>query len=348
MAGSQGKGPLWPELESGQPGPLYGLFGSEDFLVRQVVERFKASPAFTANPELNLERFNAEQTPPARVLESARTLPFLGSRRLVLVSQLQAWRAAQLAEFLEYIERPVETTCLVFYGSRLDGRSKFAKALGRSGQVHTMGRMYPGQLGPWLQSRAAWRDKRLLPEAEAFLQELSGLGLDALDSEIEKLALYTGRRREISWADAEAVVGQGRLYSIFDLTDAVAARDLPRALVACARLDSLGEPPVLVVAMIGRLYRQLLTARGLLSKGGSPAQVQKALRTPQKATATLLTRARAESQASLAAQMKGILAADRALKSSPASARVTLERLIMELCAGRPGKRPTRGSKGAD
>jgi DNA polymerase-3 subunit delta len=327
-------GAPWPEVGRGEPGPLYGLFGEEDFLVGQALEDFFRSPAFAPNPEMNTDRFRAGEDPPSRILESAQTLPFLGSRRLVVVQQAEAWAAAQANELLGYLADPAPTTCLVFAGAKLNRTTKFAKALAKAGKVHLFGRMYPRQIAPWLAQRAKLRHKRLAQPAAQRLAELAGLGLGALDSEVEKLSLFVGQRAEITLDDVREVTGRGRLYGIFDLTDALAAGELARALAAYDQLHSLGEPAVRVLAMVSRLFRQVAQARQVLDTGGGQAEVQQALRTPPSATQTLVQRARREDARALARRLQAVLKADVALKSSAGSDRVVMERLIMEVCTG--------------
>ncbi len=329
-----GEGALpWPEVAAGEAGPLYGVFGEEDFLVNQALEGFMASPSFAENPSLNIERFLAAEAGPARVLESALTLPFLGSRRLLIVSETHLYKADQTAEFLPYLEDPTPSTCLLFAGAKLDARTKFAKALKKAGKVHVYKKMYARQVIPWLNQRAAARGKSLSPDAARYLAELAGLGLGALDSELEKLSLYVGEARRIELNQVKELMGGSRLYSIFDFTDAVASRRLDRALTSYHQLDSLGEPAVRVLAMLSRLFRQLLEVRRVLDSGGGQRQVQQSLRTPPQATATLVARAEQESAASLAAPLERILATDLALKSSPGADRVIMERLVISLCA---------------
>ncbi|MFZ5587224.1 MAG: DNA polymerase III subunit delta [Thermodesulfobacteriota bacterium] len=331
--GARPGGLPWPELAQGQPGPLYGIFGEEDFLVSQAVEAFIAGPAFLQNPSLNVERFHAAETPPGRILESARTMPFLGSRRLVVVQDVAAYKAERLGEFLPYLADPPPFTTLLFTAAKLDSRTKFAKTLAGVGKVHAFKKMWPREAAGWLKERAAARGKSLAPAAAEQLTELMGLGLGALDSELEKLSLYVGGRRQITPADVAAVTGKGRLYSIFDFTDALAAGRLDRALTAYDQLDALGEPAVRVLAMVTRLFRQLLEARAVLDQGGGPEAVQSALRLPPSAVRSLSERAGRESAKSLAGRLKRILAADLALKSSPGSDRVIMERLVLDLCA---------------
>ena len=345
-AGAAGPGGNpWPELESGQPGPLYGVFGEEDFLVGQVLERFLSSPAFSQNPALNVERFHAGDSKPGRVLESARTLPFLGNRRLVILQDIEIYKAEQLNEFLAYVAEPAPSSCLVLAGAKIDSRTRLAKALNQQGKVHQFKKMWPRELVPWLKERARTRGKTLAPAAAEHLAELMGLGLGALDSELEKLSLFVGVRTQIGEADVAAVTGRGRLYSIFDFTDALAAGQLHRALTSYDQLDSLGEPAVRVLAMVIRLFRQLMEVRQVLDQGGDAGAVQQALRLPPAATRTLVERARGEGMAGLGGRLGRILEADLALKSSPGSDRVIMERLVMDLCAGKDTPPPAPGAR---
>ena len=331
--------PDWPELAGEKPGPLYGVFGEEAFLVGQAVEAFLASPAFAANPSLNVERFLAGETPPARVLESASTLPFLGPRRLVMVGDCHLYNAARQEEFLPYLDDPAPTATLLLFGEKLDQRTKFAKAFKTKGRVHVFGRLYQRQIIPWLQERSRARGKRLAPAAAEYLSEMAGLGLGALDSELEKLALYVGREREIGMDQVRQATGASRLYSIWDFTDALAGRRLHGALSALDQLIALGEHPVRVLAMVVRLYRQLCQVRRVLDLGGGESEVQRELRTPRNATLALLGRARQETAAGLEDALARILAADVALKSSPAAERTIMENLVMDLCAQGGGRR---------
>lgn len=316
---------------------MYGIFGDEDFLVGQVVARFLQAPAFAQNPSLNIERFYAGDAVPARVLESARTLPFLGSRRLVLVRDIHLYKAKQLSEFIDYLGDPTPSTCVLFAGRGLDSRTKFGKTLKAKAKVHIFGKMYPRQLAPWLRERAKLRGKTLAPAAAERLADLAGLGLGALDGELEKCSLYVGERGQITLEDLRAVTGQGRLYSIFDFTDALASGDLARALSAWDQLNALSEPAVRVLAMVVRLIRQILQARAILDQGGDERAVLGALRIPPSAARTLLTRARRESSGKLAQRLSQILEADLALKSSLGSDKVIMERLVMDMCGDGPG-----------
>lgn len=322
----------WPEIAKGKPGPLYGVFGQEAFLIDQALEQFTTSPAFAANPSLNQERFQAMETSPSKVLDSANTLPFLGSRRLVMVQDIDAWKAEALNQFLDYFNNPAPTTCLVFSATRLDARSRFAKALQSKGKVLAVRKPYPKELPAWLQERAKIRGKNLSPSAARVMVELGDMSLMDLDREIEKICLFVGIEKELTPQVIKNVTSQGRLFSVFDLTNALARYDLGRALSALSHLLSMNEAPLAILGMITRLFRQVGQVRHILDSGGNESQVQQAMRIPPQATTDLIKRARRETPSSLAVILDDILMADLALKSSASADKIIMEDLLFKLC----------------
>src|SRR5690606_13127029 len=93
----------------------------------------------------------------------------------------------------------------------------------------------------------------------------------------EKLSLYAGEGGRVTIEEAEHLVSRGlptlSQYAIFDFVDALADG---KAGMALRRLDELlrcGEPPLLVLAMIGRQFRLLFAA--IAWRGGSPKELAK-------------------------------------------------------------------------
>ncbi|MDR1396494.1 MAG: DNA polymerase III subunit delta [Desulfarculales bacterium] len=323
----------WPEVSRGEPGPLYGIFGPEDFLRREMVERLSQSPAFAHNPMLNQERFQAGETPPSRIVDSANTLPFLAPRRLLIVYDIEACKPEELNQFVPYLNQPCPSTCLLFSAARLDSRLRFAKALQEYGRVITVRRPYPREMPAWLESRAGLRGKHLQPDAVRLLADLGEVSLMELDREMEKLSLFTGSRPEITAPEVHAVLSQGRLYSVFDLNNAITEGDLGRSLAALHQLLAMNEAPLYILAIISRLLRQWSQALAVAEQGGGENRLQEMLRTPPQVTRNLLRRARSLHQTRLKTGLEAVLAADTALKSSGLAPRTIMENLLFTLCA---------------
>jgi DNA polymerase-3 subunit delta len=334
MSGS--KAP-WPEIAKGQPGPVYGVFGLEEFLRQEILERFINSPAFARNPQLNQQRFQAGEASPAKVLDSANTLPFLAPLRLILLYDIDAYKMEELNQFLVYLDNPCPSTCLVFSAARLDARSRFSAALKKKAKLITVPqKLSSSELPAWLTSRAALRGKKLSRAAAARLADLGDAGLMELDWEVEKLSLFVGPAQEITAKDVEALLNQGRIYSVFELNSAITDGDLSRSLNALYQLlDINNEAPLYVLALISGMVRQWSQALAIAEKGGGESQLQQVLHTPPQVTRSLLRRGRRLHKARLHSYLNMILEADMALKSSAGFPLRIMENLLFGLCSNK-------------
>jgi DNA polymerase-3 subunit delta len=88
--------------------------------------------------------------------------------------------------------------------------------------------------------------------------------------ETEKVSLYTGDARTVNRADVQMIVGQTREEAIYELNDAVAAADLPRALLLVSRLHDSGLHPLALVAGLRNLLRKLLFFRAVRERQEPP------------------------------------------------------------------------------
>jgi DNA polymerase-3 subunit delta len=332
---SKGKD-LWPEIAQGQPGPLYGIFGPEDFLRRELLDLFIQAPVFAQNPQLNQQHFQAGEVSPGKVADSANTLPFLASRRLLLVHDIDAYKVEELNQFLTYLDNPCPSTCLVFSAARLDARSRFSQALRKKGKVIMVPeKLSARELPSWLAGRAQLRGKELSPAAAALLSNLGNMSLLELDQEVEKLSLFVGSGREITDKEVEALLSQGRIYSVFELGNAITNGDLSRSLNALYQLlDINNEAPLYILAIIGSTVRQWGQALEAVESGEGQSRLQQILHTPPLVTKALLNRARRLSRARLKFCLEMVLETDIALQSSSAAGARVLENLLFHLCAG--------------
>jgi hypothetical protein len=184
------------------------------------------------------------------VLAAARTLPMLSRGRLVLVRGIGEKRAQKFTEELlvEYLEAPLETTCLVLEAESVDKRQRWVKRVAKIGRViECTGPNRPADVRRWIETRLTQRGARAGSGVAAALYELVGADLDRLSLEIEKLCLYAGERGQIDADDVTELVGQLRPRALYELTDAIGERRLTNALRLVAELTEQGEAPLALV-----------------------------------------------------------------------------------------------------
>jgi len=187
----------------------------------------------------------------ARLREALQTLPFFGSGKVVWLRDcnfLGDERAASaqavtetLAELAEELKKfSWRGVRLLLSSGKVDKRKTFFKTLDKIGTVEIHSG-WSADDRDWanraeMAARSAIREhqKEIAGEALAELVNRIGPHPRLLDSEIEKLCLYVGDRKQIEADDVAAVCTRNKTARAFALGDALGDRDLPRLL---GRLD---------------------------------------------------------------------------------------------------------------
>jgi DNA polymerase-3 subunit delta len=203
--------------------------------------------------------------------------------------------------------------------------------------------------------------KRLSAGAWSAVGQKTGFTLRESLGAIEKLITYVGDRRVIEAADVEAVIGRTKEESVFNLTGAIAERNLTAAMASLQALLERGDAPLMIFSMIVREVRLLFQAKLLIASGRLGAfnpemdygRFQKTVHPALKklagdgegavAVATQhpfvayqsLKHAARFSRAELTGDLEMLARTDLALKSTGQEPRLLLERLLISVCGGR-------------
>jgi DNA polymerase-3 subunit delta len=182
-----------------------------------------------------------------------------------------------------------------------------------------------------LVAAAKERGVRLQPDAIGLLIDLVGDDLRQLIYAVEKLVLFVGEGVEIRPQDIEAMVGETRVRSIFQLTDTVSGRDLDGALRSLTSLLEAGEEPLKILGMLARQIRLLFQAKALREQG-TPVNRMTIGRLPPRAVATLAEQAASRSWGQLTGALQSISRADMAIKTGRSAGPMVLSELVWGLC----------------
>jgi len=226
---------LWRNLKGGKVGPLYLLFGPEDYL-RDAAARAVADAALkgAALREFNESSFSLASADVQHAIAAAEQLPMMGERRVVRVTDFAKLREADEEALMRYVARPVETSVVLFIADDLDKRRKLSKTLLEVCASVEFAALNDSELATWARDRlkhlGANTDERTLRQIIA----LTGASVRQLATELEKLATAALPGGHVTMEMVDALVGRSRELSNFELTDRLIARDRRRAL----------EPPV--------------------------------------------------------------------------------------------------------
>jgi DNA polymerase-3 subunit delta len=291
------------------------------------------------------------------------TLPFLAEKRLVIVDGLLARLAGagkskakpddpppdepppdelspdalkgQTKAFLSYFERVPESALLVLLEEDVAAGQGVRKLqeMARTGhaQVVTCEKIRKNDLPNWIRARAQMRKVKLDGAAMMDLAEFVGDELRQLDQELIKLGDYAGDRT-VTREDVRLLVPATRAASVFDLVDALGSGNGPLAgRLMTHALDVDGEPPLRMLAMIARHYRQLIQLKAMQAQGVKQGEIARSLGIFEWKMGGLVNQANRHSFGRLEQAMEKILAADEAIKTGRLSDREAMDVLLAEL-----------------
>lgn len=275
------------------------VFGEEEYLVSTAAKELVHKLCPPAEQAFGLELIEARVDNSAeavsvirRAIEALQTIGFMGGRKTVWLKDANflggtptsetADVKTQLEDLTAMIKKglpPGQT--LVISALKVDGRSAFFKACQGGGAVTKF--EVPAQ-GYKVEQQARDRAMQALREhglavREGVLEELLGrTGTDTrqIVQEVGKLAVYMGKRREVTVADIRDIVSHAREALAWDLADAVGNRDLEAALKVLRQLAFQGENVVAIIAGLENrikdllLYRECMERRWLTLDGTPP------------------------------------------------------------------------------
>ena len=181
----------------------------------------------------------------------------------ILVSDVRL-AMALLADFPEYCT-------LVFLYRQIPYKTdaklkKLTAALAERAQVIEFAQQGQQKLQKWVRRRFAAAGKDIDAGTVDHLLFTCGSLMTGLVPEIAKIAAYA-RGPKITAADIDAVADPVLDARVFDMTDAVAARDYDKAAECLAELLRMQEEPIRILAALGKTLRQLYTARLAIDGG---------------------------------------------------------------------------------
>lgn len=326
---------LFDDLKKGPPQPLYALDGEERLMVDEAVRALKklSVPAHAA--DFNYDAMNAREVAVARIVEAAQTLPAFAQRRMILVSQAEHIDADAAGELFAYFEDPSPSSVLVLVASvKFDARTKFYKALEKVGATFRFDRPSLREMPDALRARARALGIEVEEGALRLLIDAVGNDLSGAAQALEVMSLYVGpaHPRPITADDVAQVITVTREENIFQLVDAIGARDHAAALEGLHAMLSGGQAhPLQLLALVARHYRNLMKAKAAQSAGVPRQDLGKLLGVPPFAVDKVLSQSRGYSGRKLAENLSALAAADRALKGGRLDSARAMERLLFQL-----------------
>jgi len=318
-------------LKQGAIEPVYFLYGPETYL-RDQAARAITDEALrdTLLREFNDSSFNLTSDEVRDALAIVEQLPMMSQRRVVRIKNFGKLSEDEENLLLEYLERPVETSVVIFIGDEIDKRKKLAKTLMSQAAFEFQPLKAP-ELQSWIRAHLKKLKTDIEPAAGRRILDVVASDLNTLTNELNKLAAAALPSGLITTELVDQLTGRSREHMNWELTDHILARNRRAALRTLKDLLDDRVEPVMLIGLIGGTYRRMALAKELLSQGASPAQIFNEVRMPSFKQSTYLSMLGRIESNTLARGLERIALADLAIKSSKATPRMQVEMLVCEL-----------------
>ncbi|AMA72318.1 MULTISPECIES: DNA polymerase III subunit delta [Aneurinibacillus] len=339
------------EIKQGKVAPVYVLYGSEQYMMDELVRLIEERMLDDASRDFNYSVYDLREIPVQVALQDAETFPFMGEKRVVRASHALFLTGVKLPSgapehdleaLVQYANHPPEHSVLILEVAqdKLDERKKAVKALKHNGIVLECAPLKEAELADWVVRQAKRYHVHMEVAAAELLIAMSGTQLRQLDKEVEKMAMYVGEGEEITKQTVEMLATRELEHDIFRLIDKVARLeiedavqiyyDLQRINVGSSETKGEGEP-LKILALLARQFRILLQIKTLKSRGYSPQQMAAMLGIHPYVAKLAVEQARAFSEQALRKILHRLAEEDIRIKTGQIDKVLALELFILGL-----------------
>src|SRR5207249_1602736 len=220
-----------------------------------------------------------------------------------------------------------------------DRYQKIRDDLGPICAIVELARVEEGEAVRWIGEYCVLQSVKVDSDAARELVDALGGDMMMISNELEKLILYVGEKKRITLGDVETMVLAAKQRSLYELTDAISARDRTRALETLDAILTTGDGDEAAIGhlyMLAKTFRQMLVIleRNVRDQRMLWAALWQGFRVPPFAADDIIRQARRyKSKRELSRAIRLVAKADLALRSNAPTKRLVLEKLVLDLTA---------------
>lgn len=278
---SNGFQELKEQIRAKTPGRLYFFYGEESFLLNYYLNKLKEQLLDPLTESFNYHRLTSETFNMEAFSDAVDNLPMMAEFSLVQVDDIDLFKfneadrnrmAAILSDIPEYCT--VIFTYLTVAWKPDKRLKKLWEAVDTNGLPVEFARQSQKDLTAWITRHFAAQGKRISNDLCAYLIDITGGTMTALNGEIGKICAFSGTD-EIVKADIDAVVEPVLDAVVFQMTDLLAEGAYTQAFTKLQVLLQMQQEPLSILGAIGGHFRRLSTARTLLDCGKGSFELMK-------------------------------------------------------------------------
>lgn len=346
------------DVQSGKLRPAYVFAGDEVFFRKRCREAILQHLVPPDMRDFSLFEFDLAETDLTEILDRARTPSLMAPFQVFFVRGVKTLfgrgsNEEKLAAIEQYCKDPNPNAVLIFIADhisipadvrRMDMQDKeryqrIRETMGQYCAIVELARVEENDAVRWLTEYGTTQGIKIESDASRELVDALGGDMMMISNELEKLILYVGEKKRITLGDVETMVLAAKQRSLYELTDAISAKDRVRALQVLDAILSTSEGEEAAIGhlyMLAKTFRQMLVIleRNVRDQRMLWAALWQGFRVPPFAADDIIKQARRyKSKRELTRSIRLVAKTDLALRSNPPGKRLVLEKLVLDLTA---------------
>lgn len=221
------------------------ITGPNEHLARQELKSL-VDTFLIEHGDMALERFDGDETPTERMLESLQSVPFLSSRKMVILRNPS--RQKTFSEQIDAVlEGVFENTDVIFQETKLDKRSSYYKTLKKQTDFREFGELDANALAGWACTYVAEQGGTLSAKDARYLVERTSGTQQGIQHDLEKLLSYDPT---ITRAIIDLLVEPVAASTMFELLEAAFTHNSKRVFDLYKEQRSLKVEPQAIIALL--------------------------------------------------------------------------------------------------
>lgn len=216
------------------------LTGNNSLALRAELDKL-AADFVSEHGDMALEKLDGEEAEYDKIRESLESLPFLASKKLVVLRDPSAQK-----QFVENVEQLFsnlgDTTDVIVYETKLDKRSSYYKFLKKSTDYHEFNELDEYGLTKWIQNEA-----EISAGDARYLIDRVGTNQQMLANELAKLQAYDSK---VTRQSIDLLTEPALKSTIFQLLDAALSGDKRATLKLYKEQRAQKVEPQQIIAML--------------------------------------------------------------------------------------------------
>lgn len=247
---------------------LYFIKGDDAFLRQKAVEMIENRAVSLR--DLNILRFDDENTDFGNIVSACRALPMMDERRVVVLKDVNVKKQEDLKPLIDYAKSPTPSTVLIVVSG---AGGVVYKKYEELAEVIDCSKLEPSMLGRLVLSELNKYNCKINSDALASLIDYCAQDYTRIYNETTKLANLIGNGGTITLNDVKENVNREIEYDIFELSNAVIVKDGAKAIAIIEQLLEKKEVPQKLLMLIQSSFRRMFYT--ISSKGTNAEIAQK-------------------------------------------------------------------------